>query len=520
MQLNIKDKFNKELPADPILENTRRQVEKACFSYATPKQTEKPELLHVSPEMLKNLGLTEEDAKSEAFLKTFTGNSVLPNTKPYAMCYGGHQFGNWAGQLGDGRAINLTEVEHDNKTWAIQLKGAGETPYSRTADGLAVLRSSVREYLCSEAMYHLGVPTTRALSLSLSGDQVLRDMLYDGNAAYEKGAIVCRVAPSFLRFGSYQLLAARQDKDTLKTLVDYTIKHHFPHLGTPSKDTYLQFFQTVVDTTLKMIIHWQRVGFVHGVMNTDNLSILGQTIDYGPYGWLEGYDNNWTPNTTDRQHKRYRFGAQLDVGLWNLFQLANALLLLIEEAEGLELILNGYREKAATQYLEMMRSKLGLFSTEENDAQLVSNLEETLQLTETDMTLFFRNLSHFSADKPSEGLDLIKDAFYALDEVSDDIKQQWNTWFKTYADRLQNETLSAEDRQTKMNRINPKYVLRNYMSQLAIDAADKGDYHLIDELFNLLKKPYDEQPENQKWFAKRPDWARNKVGCSMLSCSS
>ncbi|WP_299247075.1 YdiU family protein [uncultured Lacinutrix sp.] len=520
MQLNIKDRFNKELPADPILENTRRQVEKACFSYVTPKQTAKPELLHVSPEMLINLGLTEEDAKSEDFLNVFTGNSVLPNTKPYAMCYGGHQFGNWAGQLGDGRAINLTEIEHNNKHWAIQLKGAGETPYSRTADGLAVLRSSVREYLCSEAMYHLGVPTTRALSLSLSGDNVLRDMLYDGNAAYEKGAIVCRVAPSFLRFGNYQLLAARQDKETLKTLVDYTINNHFSHLGNPSKDTYLQFFETVVNDTLKMIVDWQRVGFVHGVMNTDNLSILGQTIDYGPYGWLEGYDNNWTPNTTDRQHKRYRFGAQLDVGLWNLLQLANALLLLIEEAEGLEIILNSYREKAATQYLEMMRNKLGLFNAEENDAQLISDLEEALQLTETDMTIFFRNLSRFSAKKPSEGLEVTTDAFYVLDEVTSTVEQQWNTWFETYAKRLQNETLSFEDRKVAMDKVNPKYVLRNYMSQLAIDDANKGDYKLIDDLFNLLKKPYDEQPENEKWFAKRPDWARNKVGCSMLSCSS
>jgi len=520
MQLNIKNTFNKELPADPILENTRRQVEKACFSYVTPKQTENPELLHVSPEMLNNLGLTLEDAKSKNFLNVFTGNSVLPNTKPYAMCYGGHQFGNWAGQLGDGRAINLTEVEHNNKTWAIQLKGAGETPYSRTADGLAVLRSSVREYLCSEAMHHLGVPTTRALSLALSGDQVLRDMLYNGNAAFEKGAIVCRVAPSFLRFGNYQLLAARQDTETLKTLVDYTIKHHFKDLGAPSKDTYLQFFKSVLDRTLKMIVHWQRVGFVHGVMNTDNLSILGQTIDYGPYGWLEGYDPDWTPNTTDSQFKRYRFGAQLEIGHWNLFQLANALYPLINEAQGLENILQSYNEKAKTQYLQMMRSKLGLQTERESDAELILGLEKTLQLTETDMTIFFRNLSNFSAEKPLEGLDIINDAFYTLNEVSNSIRKQWNDWFNAYAERLQKETFSFEDRKVKMNGVNPKYVLRNYMAQLAIDDANKGDYNLIDELFSLLKKPYAEQPENEKWFTKRPDWARHKVGCSMLSCSS
>ncbi|MGK0211992.1 MAG: hypothetical protein ACI9D4_002332, partial [Polaribacter sp.] len=368
MQLNIEDRFTKELPADSVLDNSRRQVKEACFSYVSPKKTKTPEMLHVSPEMFSALGLSEEDAKSKEFLNVFTGNSQLPNTTPYAMCYGGHQFGNWAGQLGDGRAINLAEVKHDNKHWTLQLKGAGETPYSRTADGLAVLRSSVREYLCSEAMYHLGVPTTRALSIALSGDEVLRDMLYDGNAAYEKGAIVCRVSESFLRFGNYQLLAARQDEETLKTLVDYTIKHHFSHLGKPSKETYLQFFETVLNNTLEMIIHWQRVGFVHGVMNTDNMSILGQTIDYGPYGWLEGYDHNWTPNTTDSQFKRYRYGAQLEIGLWNLFQLANAIYPLIGETEGLEGLLHSYHEKAERQNLSMMRSKLGLFSEEKSDA--------------------------------------------------------------------------------------------------------------------------------------------------------
>ena len=520
MKLNIKDTFNAELPADLILENTRRQVEKACFSYVTPKQTLKPELLHVSAEMLEVIGLTDEDSKNETFLNIFTGNTVLPNTKPYAMCYGGHQFGNWAGQLGDGRAINLAQVEHKNKSWALQLKGAGETPYSRTADGLAVLRSSIREYLCSEAMYHLKVPTTRALSLAISGDEVLRDMLYDGNAAYEKGAIVCRVSPSFLRFGNYQIFAAREDKETLKTLVDYTIKHHFSYLGEPSKKTYLKFFETVLDQTLQMIIHWQRVGFVHGVMNTDNMSILGQTIDYGPYGWLEGYDHNWTPNTTDKQFKRYRYGAQLDIGLWNLYQLANAIYPLIEEAEGLEQALQSYAKNAQIMYVEMMKSKLGLFAETNTAAELIFRLEETLQLTETDMTIFFRNLSRFSKQNPSEGLKIVKDAFYKPNEVSDKIRQQWNSWFNDYAVCLQNEIISSEERTKKMNNVNPKYVLRNYMAQLAIDDANKGNYQLIDELYKLLKKPYDEQPENEKWFVKRPDWARHKVGCSMLSCSS
>ena len=243
MKLNLKHNFIEELPADPIAENYRRQVKEACFSYANPKQTSAPKLIHTSSEMAESLGISEKSLSEDTFLNVFTGNDVLANTKPYAMCYGGHQFGHWSGQLGDGRAINLFQVEHDSKQWTVQLKGAGPTPYSRSADGLAVLRSSIREYLCSEAMFHLGVPTTRALSLALSGDEVLRDMLYDGNSAFEKGAIVSRISPSFLRFGSFEIFAARQDEHSLKQLADYVIRHHFSHLGVPSKTTYIKFFR-------------------------------------------------------------------------------------------------------------------------------------------------------------------------------------------------------------------------------------------------------------------------------------
>lgn len=220
MQLKIIDSFNKELPSDSNLENTRRQVFNAAHSYVIPKVPSNPKLVHVSIEMASNLGIGVEDLKSKEFLEVFSGAKVYPKTKPYAMAYAGHQFGNWAGQLGDGRAINLFEIVHNETRWALQLKGAGETPYSRQGDGLAVLRSSIREYLCSEAMHHLGVPTTRALSLMLSGDDVLRDMLYDGNAEYEKGAIVCRVAPTFIRFGNFELFASRQDTKNLKLLAD------------------------------------------------------------------------------------------------------------------------------------------------------------------------------------------------------------------------------------------------------------------------------------------------------------
>jgi len=262
MELKIKNTFTTELPADPITANSRRQVEKACFSYVTPRIPSAPTLLQVSEEMATTLGFSKEDIASEDFLGMVSGAKVVGMTAPYAMCYGGHQFGNWAGQLGDGRAINLTEITHNNTRWAIQLKGAGETPYSRTADGLAVLRSSIREHLCSEAMHHLGIPTTRSLSLALSGDQVLRDVLYDGNAAYEKGAIVCRVAPSFIRFGSFEIFASRQDTETLKSLTDYTIKHFYPQYEGGTKEGYLGFFNEVVQNTLDMIVHWQRVLFL------------------------------------------------------------------------------------------------------------------------------------------------------------------------------------------------------------------------------------------------------------------
>jgi len=520
MQLSLNDTFNTELPSDSDQTNARRQVFDATHSYVKPKAPSNPKLIHVSNEIAEAIGLEKDEINTNEFLYIFSGAKIYPKTKPYAMAYAGHQFGNWAGQLGDGRAINLFEVIHKSKRWAIQLKGSGETPYSRQGDGLAVLRSSIREYLCSEAMYHLGVPTTRALSLMLSGDDVLRDMLYDGNADYEKGAIVSRVAPTFIRFGNFELFAARKDTKNLKKLTDYTIKYFYPQLGKPSKATYINFFAEVASRTLAMIIHWQRVGFVHGVMNTDNMSILGLTIDYGPYGWLENFDFGWTPNTTDRQNKRYRFGNQPNIGLWNLLQLANALYTLVEEPEPFETILNDYKINFDKQSLKMMRSKLGLETEDEMDAKLIADLEDCLTLIETDMTIFFRLLADYEIAFTANGLQQINTAFYQPEKLKGGILEQWKGWFNTYDLRLQKESLTNNQRKAIMHKVNPKYVLRNYMAQLAINDADKGDYNLINELFQLLKQPYAEQPEHEKWFAKRPDWARHKVGCSMLSCSS
>lgn len=518
MQLNIQDTFNRELPADPIVENYPRQVAGACFSYTAPTPPRKPALIHVSAAMLHEIGISPTDAEGDDFLHIFSGAKVHPGTTPYAMCYGGHQFGHWAGQLGDGRAINLFEVVQGQQRWALQLKGAGMTPYSRRADGLAVLRSSIREYLCSEAMHHLGVPTTRALSLMLTGDDVERDVLYNGNPALEKGAVVCRVAPSFIRFGNFQILAARQDMDNLRALTDYTIRTFFPELGEPSKDAYLGFFQAVVDSTQVMVLDWERVGFVHGVMNTDNMSILGLTIDYGPYGWLEDYDPGWTPNTTDAGEKRYRYGNQAQIALWNLVQLANALFPLIEDEAAMVAIIKTYQNTYPANHVDMMCRKLGLQPDAQRHVLLVEELEALLYRSEVDMTLFFRKLAGFNTENAAAWLPQLVPCSYATDFGP--FEEAWLGWLEQYAEALRTDNIPAAERQAQMNATNPKYVLRNYMAQLVIDAADRGDYALLNEVYHLLLRPYDEQPEGEKWFAKRPDWAREKVGCSMLSCSS
>lgn len=521
MQLSLLHRFTSELPADTEEKNYIRKVFDAVYSYVTPTIPSNPKKIHVIKEVAELLGISDEDLESDSFLRVFSGQEIYANTRPIAMCYGGHQFGVWAGQLGDGRAMQLMEVQHQQQSFAIQLKGAGQTPYSRNADGLAVLRSSIREYLCAEAMYHLGVPTTRSLTLIETGDMVWRDILYNGNAAPEKGAIVARVAPSFIRFGNFEIFASRKDITTLQLLADYTIQHHFPEIKSTGKEKYIAFFKNVADATLKMIVEWQRVGFVHGVMNTDNLSIHGITIDYGPNGWLEDYQPDWTPNTTDSSQRRYRFGNQPQISLWNLYQLANALYPLIEETEDLEAILDSYEEEYERQYLAMMRKKLGLSEVMEKDTELVYALTNNLTLAETDMTLFFRLLGSIQKlDTPKLALEKINPSFYQEEQLTLEVIEAWTLWFTNYQNRLQLEVASDTERKTKMNWINPKYVLRNYMAQLAIEDAEKGNYELIDTFYQMLRNPYEEQPENEKWFAKRPDWAREKVGCSMLSCSS
>ena len=428
---------------------------------------------------------------------------------PYAQRYGGHQFGNWANQLGDGRAITLGEVDTKNGILELQLKGPGITPYSRFADGKAVLRSSIREFLCSEAMHHLGIPTTRALSLVTTGEDVVRDVLYNGNPAPEPGAIVCRVAPSFLRFGSFQIHSMNGDKETLRTLVEYTIKHHFPEYSSEDDDDLIQWLTQVGQETARMISEWMRVGFVHGVMNTDNMSIHGLTIDYGPYGWIEDFNPDWTPNTTDARTGRYRFGHQAQIGAWNFARLLESISPLMEEPERLYESLEAYYTEYEHCNNAMWSNKLGLKEFREEDGDLIQELTANLQLVETDMTIFFRLLS--SLKDPS--IEHLRYAFY--DESTIPITE-WNNWLDKWWKRVDGQP----DREA-MRSSNPKYVLRNWMAQLAIDAAEKEDYSVAQELYELLKQPYAEQPKHdEEWFQKRPEWARHRVGCSMLSCSS
>lgn len=529
--LQFDNRLVQQLPADPVLENYRRQVTGACYSLVAPTPVHAPVLVAYAHEVAGLIGLSAEDCCADEFVQVFTGNQLLPGMQPHACCYGGHQFGNWAGQLGDGRAINLGEVVNSAREhWTLQLKGAGPTPYSRTADGLAVLRSSVREFLCSEAMHHLGVPTTRALSLILTGEQVRRDMFYDGNPELEPGAVVCRVAPSFTRFGNFEIFAARGETELLQQLVDFTIRSDFPELGEPSPTVYITWLEDVCRRTAQMIAHWMRVGFVHGVMNTDNMSILGLTIDYGPYGWLEGFDPDWTPNTTDAQGRRYRFSNQPQVALWNLAQLANALYPLINDVEPLQQALDVYRTEYQHCVQRDMANKLGLVEFSESDQPLVDALHKALRVVETDMTIFYRRLANFELQpnlpqderSASEQLAFVAEAFYT--PLTDAQQLVWVDWLQQYRARLLQDWVthgvSDEQRRAQMNAVNPKYVLRNYLAQQAIDKATVGDFSEVEKLLELLRHPYDEQPEHEKYFAKRPDWARHKAGCSMLSCSS
>ncbi len=525
-QAVFRNSFVDELRGEVAPDKRPRQVPGVCYSRVEPTAVRDPHLLAWSDDLAAFLGV-EKPQERGAAVDVLGGNLVTDTMKPFAARYGGHQFGNWAGQLGDGRAISLGEIEAtDGSSWEIQLKGAGPTPYSRRADGRAVLRSSLREFLCSEAMHYLGAPTTRALSLVATGDTVVRDMFYSGDPLPEKGAIVARVAPTFIRFGNFQLMASMGEQENLKALADYTLRHFYPELGEPSNEVYLQWFEEICRRTAVMIAHWMTVGFVHGVMNTDNMSILGLTIDYGPYGWLEPYEPGWTPNTTDFGQRRYAFGQQPRIALWNLMMLGQALSPLVSEAEELNRGLDRYRSTLSDTYQDRMMEKLGLAaSDDEEDAHLIEELHQSLADSEIDMTLFFRKLAHTAAELVSnqgnEALlfqKLIEETSYAVAKQKE--HQSLRVWLHNYAQRLRTQGVDAELVREGMLRVNPKYVLRNYLAQQAIDDADAGDLSALQTLLTVLKTPYAEQPEHENLAAKRPEWARTKAGCATLSCSS
>jgi serine/tyrosine/threonine adenylyltransferase len=511
-EVRFESTFVEALPADPVLNNVPRPVSHAAYTRVEPTPVAAPRLLGWSQPLADLLGLSRP-----ADAAVLAGNRVVPGMRPYAARYGGHQFGHWAGQLGDGRAITLGEmIAADGTRQELQLKGAGRTPYSRTADGRAVLRSSLREFVCSEAMHHLGVPTTRALSLAATGEMVVRDMFYDGNPAPEPGAVVCRVAPSFVRFGSFQIFAAHGETDALRRLADYVMREHFPQLR-----GYADWYREVCRRTATLLVDWMRLGFVHGVMNTDNMSILGLSIDYGPYGWLEGYDPLWTPNTTDAQGRRYSYGSQPHIAQWNLARLAEALMPLIPERAALEEGLQLYVDTFNAGWQRALAQKLGLASLgQPGDEALKNRLFELFGQAETDFTLFFRNLALVPLEPAGDDAltQPLLAAFYA--PPGEELLKAWADWLRGYISRVRADGLPAEHRAERMNRVNPKYIFRNYLAQLAIDALENGDASVMERLMKVLERPYDEQPAHGELAARRPEWARHRAGCSALSCSS
>jgi len=507
---NITQKFTQEFPGDLSGNTMQRQTPDVLFSSVGPADFDKTELIDFNEELSVKIGL----GKLENDHDFLAAQNLPENVKTYATAYAGHQFGNWAGQLGDGRAIYAGEILHEEKQTEIQWKGAGATPYSRHADGRAVLRSSIREYLMSEAMFHLGIPTTRALSLSKTGEYVIRDIQYSGNPQKEQGAVVVRTAESFLRFGHFELLSARNQTDLLKDLADYTIENFYPEIHSENNpNKYLDWFQAICDRTLKMIIDWYRVGFVHGVMNTDNMSILGLTIDYGPFSMMDGYDLEFTPNTTDLPGKRYAFGKQGQISHWNLATLANAIFPLINDSETLEKVLDDYGKRFWTEHDKMLANKFGFDKVLAEDERFFTEWQQLMQDLNLDYTLFFQSLEHAVSEIKIENF---SNSFYR--NLNENELKRLSSFIEKYQQRKLKNTISEAESLELMSKTNPKFTLRNYLLFEAIQDAENGNYEMFFKLKKALENPYENlHPEfNQK----RPSKYDNQTGCSQLSCSS
>lgn len=456
-----------------------------------------PYLISFNPDAAALIDLDPTEATRPEFAGVFGGSLLVPGMEPLAMLYSGHQFGVYVPQLGDGRAILLGEVRNERgEKWDLQLKGAGMTPFSRDGDGRAVLRSTIREYLCSEAMQGLGIPTTRALCIVGSDHQVYREQV-------ETGAIVLRMAPSHVRFGSFEVFYYRKQHDQLKILADYVIAQHYPQLA-ETPDKYARFFAEVVERTAALIAQWQAVGWAHGVLNTDNMSILGITLDYGPFGFLDDYDPGFICNHSDH-NGRYAFNQQPYIGLWNLSCLAQALLPLAGK-DDLKAALDRYTPLCERRYMELMQAKVGLIEEHEDDAALIQDLLGLMHQSHVDYTNCFRALGSFSSPEASPN-EPLRDFF--LDRAA------FSAWANRYAGRLRREQSHDEERRTRMHRVNPKYILRNYLAQTAIEKAQQKDYSEVDRLLTLLQDPYSDQPGMDAYAAAPPNWGKHlSVSCS------
>lgn len=532
--LRFDDRFTEAgLALDTGDPNEPRHVLDAFYTHVEPAEAPEAELIEFNRDVAALLGISEEHFSSDDFLAVLSGNKVPENLKPYATNYGGFQFGKWAGQLGDGRAITLGEVIATDGTHQIlQLKGAGPTPFSRTGDGRLVFRAAIREFLASEAMYNLGIATTRTLALCTTGEAAIRDRFYSGKLLPEPSAVISRVSPCLLRLGTFELFAIREEEPVLADLVNYTIKTHFPELSEEidskqSPKAIAAWFGAVMEANIDLIVDWMRVGFVHGVLNTDNISIIGETLDYGPFGFIEEFDPTWTPNTTDNETRRYTFANQPGVLHWNLTKFAGALAQILDgDYSELEAHLDAFGPMLSAKWNDMMAKKLGFTEYETGDEQIFEDLGTLMIGHPTDYTILHRLLADIDIDEAQNTdtpaavrISRLTEAFYK--EPDEATTKAFAHWLATWAQRCQKDGVDSTVRVAQMKAINPKYVLRNWMAQEAITATADRDYDKIAELAELLRKPYDDQPEmDAKYFVRRPDWALSTPDCSQLSCSS
>lgn len=510
-----------ELPIDSERKNYVRKVRDAIFSFVLPTPlTPPPKLVAVADGSLADLLDLEpcDCASSARFVDFVGGNWFHPYAIHLSHRYGGHQFGFWAGQLGDGRAVLLGEyLNRWGERWELQLKGSGRTPYSRGGDGRAVLRSSVREFLVSEAMHYLGVPTTRAIGLVVSEELAWRDQFYDGHPQQERTAVVLRIAPSWFRIGSLEILHYSEEYSLLKRLVDFIIDHHFPQITTVGPRRYAEFLATVVNETAAMIAQWQAVGFTHGVCNTDNFSLLSITMDYGPFGFMDSYDPNFIPNTSDDEG-RYQFHNQPQVGFYNLQKLGEALSSLLErDREVVKAALYSYPVVFNEVYMELMRGKLGLVGKEEQDDDLVVQLLQLMEATRADYTATFRELSELILPHLASGS--LSKTVWATPRLL--LHPRWVHWVTLYVARVGSNhpvTSYAEGlRMQVMQTANPCYVLRNWMAEGAIQQAKRGDFSEIHRLYRVLKNPFECQAEGEAggYSGPPPPWSHAiRVSCS------